>query len=195
MHKQGSEGWFLDRMGKATGSKAAAIMGTAAARERYLCDLAAEIATGQVHTVDAPALAHGKQYEPRAREQYIFQTGYAVEEVGFIDHPTVDRVGCSPDGLVESDGMIEIKCPKIISKHVATLLNGMNEKEHKPQVQWNIWTTDRAWCDFCSFCPDMPPQSQLFVQRIVRDDEYIEKLAVAAVAFIVDLDLLMEKIL
>ena len=36
--------------------------------------------------------------------------------------------------------------------------------------------TGRDWCDFVSYDPRMPERSQLFIKRVMREDEYIAEM-------------------
>jgi hypothetical protein len=147
----------------------------AADRQRYLTELVVERLTGQPATgYENAAMRWGTEQEAAARVAYEQRTGVAVEETGFVAHDTL-YAGCSPDGLVDWDGLIEIKCPFNSAVHIDTLLNGM-PAEHVPQVQGQMWITGRQWCDFVSFDPRMPEPLQLHVQRINRDPAYVADL-------------------
>jgi len=53
-----------------------------------------------------------------------------------------------------------------------------------PQVQGRLWLTSRMWCDFVSFDPTLPENAQLFIERIERDDAYIENLKLEVALFL-----------
>jgi hypothetical protein len=124
----------------------------------------------------------GTEQEPAARAAYERVTGTSVEETGFVAHDTL-LAGCSPDGLVDWDGLIEIKCPYNSANHIETLLRGMPD-EHIPQVQGQMWITGRQWCDFVSFDPRMPEPLQLHIQRINRDPGFIADLEARITIFL-----------
>jgi hypothetical protein len=128
-------------------------------------------------------MLHGVETEPQARMAYEAFKGVLVDEMGFIDHPSIQYFGCSPDGLVEEDGLVEIKCPNS-KTHLSTLLNGKIPTKYIPQVQTQMAVMNRQWCDFVSFDPRLPEDLQLFVVRVNRDDEYIAKLEEEVVAFL-----------
>lgn len=180
MSEQGSIAWHLDRCGCATASAFSDIIAVSKkdgrplkAREDYMwkliCDRIYETPEEQV---SARSLQWGNDLEPFARQRYEIQTGSVIVESGFVPHPTVLWCGASPDGLIDLDGGIEIKCPKTREVHLKTWLNGMPE-EHIPQVQGNLWVTGRQWYDFISFDPRAKEELQLYVQRIHRDEKYI----------------------
>jgi dihydrofolate reductase len=105
-----------------------------------------------------------------------------VQEVGFCLHDEYEA-GASPDGLIEDDGGLEIKCPER-SAHLRYLLQQAEPPEYTWQIQGGMWVTGRAWWDFASYNPDFPEHLQLIVRRIKRDDAAIKKLEDAVAAFI-----------
>lgn len=149
------------------------------ARTDYIGDIVAELLTGEPREqVRAKPLDWGHDVEDAARAAYEAETGEIVQRVGFMEHPLIPYIGCSPDGLVGTDGQQQIKCPNNPAIHIATLRDGMPD-EHIPQVQGELLVTGRAWSDFVSFDPRMPPHLRLYRQRIPRDDKYIATLAEA----------------
>ncbi|MFZ4697981.1 MAG: lambda exonuclease family protein [Phycisphaerales bacterium] len=178
---QRTDDWYAARCGKATASRfkdaiAALKSGAPAQAQRdYLTELVVERLTQQpIQRFQNAAMTWGTEQEPAARAAYERVTGISVEETGFIAHDTL-MAGCSPDGLVDWDGLVEIKCPWNTAVHIETLLNGMPD-EHIPQVQGQMWITGRQWCDFVSYDPRMPAELQLHVQRINRDPAYVADL-------------------
>lgn len=132
--EQRTEAWFAARSGKVTASKLAEVMakvktGDAATRKKYRAELICQRLTGKRgDTFVTLDMKHGTALEPVAREAYILRE-FAVEvtEVGLVDHPTIEGFAASPDGLVNEDGLIEIKCPKTWT-HLKTIRTGVLEK-------------------------------------------------------------------
>ena len=181
--------WFDARLGKATASKFKDAIATlkngnaAQAQIDYLTELVVERLTNTpAQRVVTAAMNWGTEQEPEARAAYERATGRIVEETGFVAHDTL-LAGCSPDGLVDWDGLIEIKCPYNSAVHIETLLNGM-PTHHTAQVQGQMWITGRDWCDFVSFDPRMPEALQLHVQRITRDPGFIADLEAKVTSFL-----------
>ena len=186
---QRSEDWYAARLGKATASRfkdaiAALKSGAPAQAQRdYLTELVVERLTQQpIQRFQNAAMTWGTEQEPAARAAYERATGRIVEETGFVAHDTL-MAGCSPDGLVDWDGLIEIKCPWNTANHIETLLNGM-PAEHIPQTQGQMWITGREWCDFVSYDPRMPAELQLHVQRIQRNPSFIADLEARITSFL-----------
>lgn len=198
--KQGSAAWLFERVGKVTASRFCDVLAklkngaSAKAREDYLWEVVIERITGAPtdHYTNA-AMLWGLENELAARMRYEAETGAMVEAAGLIPHATLEGVAGSPDGLIGNDGGIEIKCPFNSAIHLRTVLDGMPE-EHAAQVQGNMWVTARAWWDFVSFDPRLPPPLDLHVQRIERDEAYIAALAKEVALFLADTDALLARL-
>src|SRR6185436_7539056 len=188
MIEQGSPEWFAQRRGKATASRVADIIaktksGYGASRANYMAELIAERLTGvSVEGYTNAAMQWGKDKEPEAIAAYEFLTNAEIERVAFVDHPDIAMSGASPDGLVGAEGMIEAKCPNTAT-HLDTLLGEPIAGKYITQMQWQMATTDRKWCDWVSFDPRLPDEMRLFVKRVFRDDVMIRDLEKEVLAF------------
>lgn len=178
MMEQRSPEWFAHRIGRVTASRIADVMaqtktGPGAARKNYMADLVAERLTGEAREgFSNAAMQWGTEMEPQARAAYEFVTDATVTEVGFIDHPTLEMSGCSPDGLIGDAGMVEIKCPNTAT-HIETLLKDKIDGRYLKQMQFQMACAGREWCDFVSFDPRLPAEMQLYVSRIEADQKMI----------------------
>ena len=181
MIEQGSNEWFAMRAGKVTASRVADILATtrsgpSASRQNYLIELALQRSTGNIEpSYTNAAMEWGTQTEPQARVAYEVETGNFVDQVAFIDHPTIAWFGCSPDGLVGDDGLIEIKCPNSAT-HWEYFKAKKPPQKYVIQMQTQLAVTGRKWCDFVSFDPRMPERSQLLIVRVDRDEAFIAEL-------------------
>ena len=190
--EQRTDEWFAARIGKVTASRVADVIaktksGYGAGRANYLADLVVERLTGQkAQGFSNAAMEWGTQTEPQARAAYSAKTGILVEEVGFIDHPTVAMSGASPDGFAE-EGLIEVKCPNT-STMLEYILDGKPPQKYVTQMQWQMACTGRPWCDFVSFDPRLPERLQLLIVRVPRDDVYIAMLEAEVKKFLAELD-------
>jgi putative phage-type endonuclease len=186
---QGSDEWKALRLGKVTASRVANMVartksGYGASRANYAAQLIAERLTGVVaEGFTNAAMQHGTDTEPEARNAYEFYHGVSVREVAFVPHPTIPDAGCSPDGLVGDDGMVEIKVPNT-STHLDTLLGQATPACYIDQIQFQMACTGREWCDFVSYDPRLPERMRLFVRRVSRDDNRIAELETEAVLFL-----------
>lgn len=145
-----------------------------AARNTYMRTVVAEILSGRPkHEISSKSLSWGSEAEVFARKAYEIKTGLVVVESGFLLHPVYEFIGCSPDGLVGLDGGVEMKSPHDEQVHINTLLSGMPD-EHMGQVQGCMAVTSRKWWDFISYDPRQAEKYRLYVQRIYRDDQYID---------------------
>jgi len=103
----------------------------------------------------------------------------------FVTHPSIQMAGASPDGLVGTDGLVEIKCPNTAT-HIDTLLGGKVDSKYITQIQWQLACTGRQWCDFVSYDPRMPEHLAIWVKRVPRDDAMIEELESAVRVFLAE---------
>lgn len=195
---QGSEAWFAQRLGKATASRIKDIVaktktGYSTSRDKYLTQLLLERLTGTVaESYSDAAMAWGNDTEPFARAAYEAQKGVMVDQVAFINHPTIEMAGASPDGLVGDDGLVEIKCP-MSHTHLESLLGGLDD-QYKIQVNWQMACTGRKWTDLCSFDPRFPAELQLVIKRFERDDAFIATLEEEVIKFLKELDDKLNKV-
>ena len=190
--EQRTDEWFAARLGKVTASRVADVVaktksGPAASRANYMADLVVERLTGQkASSFTNAAMEWGTEQEPNAKAAYAAKTGILVEDVGFIDHPTVAMSGASPDGLAE-DGLVEIKCPNTAT-HLEYIFDGKPPQKYVTQMQWQMACAGKPWCDFVSYDPRLPERLQLMVVRVPRDDGYIKMLEQEVTAFLRELD-------
>jgi len=186
--EQRTEEWFSARLGKVTASRVADVLakiksGESASRKNYKMELVVQRLTGKAgESFTNAAMEWGTEQEPFARMAYEVHTGTFVKEEGFVDHPTIEGFGCSPDGIV-GEGLIEIKCPNT-ANHIETVLENKAPSKYIPQMQCQMACTGAKWCDFVSFDPRVPEDLQLFVVRVERDQEYIDSMEVEVKQFL-----------
>jgi putative phage-type endonuclease len=193
MDLQCTDDWFADRLGKVTASRVADILartksGPSASRANYAAELVAERLTGRrAEGFTSAAMQRGTDLEPLARDSYSFMTGNKVVEVGFVSHPTIAMTGASPDGLIDDDGLVEIKCCGA-ARHIAVLKGDPAEDRYVKQMLWQMACTGRQWCDLAYYNPDLPTELQLKVIRIERDDATIEQMEAEVSAFLAEVE-------
>ena len=120
----------------------------------------------------------GIEGEVYAREKYaecyapVTQAGFMVREEDGL------RIGYSPDGLVGSDGLLEIKSPRQ-KTHLKTILSDGVPIEHMAQIQCGLLVSGRAWLDFISYNGGM----KLWVKRIYPQQVWFDAITKAVRAF------------
>jgi putative phage-type endonuclease len=187
------------RAGKVTASKVADVLskvksGESAGRKNYRMDLVAERLTGKpADSFTNSAMQWGTDQEPFARIAYETYRGLFVEQIPFMDHPTIEWFGCSPDGLIGEDGLLEIKCPNTTT-HIEYIQDGKPPSRYIPQMMAQMACTGRKWCDFVSFDPRMPEELQLFVVRLNRDDSYIQEMESEVKQFLNEVEQALEQL-
>jgi putative phage-type endonuclease len=191
--EQRTQDWFADRLGKVTASRVADVMartksGYGASRDAYMAQLVVERITGErAESYTNAAMQWGIDQEPFARAAYEAARGVLVEEVGFVPCPHLENAGASPDGLVGSDGLVEIKCPNTATQ-IEMLLEETIPAKYLLQMQFQLSCTGRQWCDFVSFDPRMPENAQLFIKRIERDNDKIDEIETEILKFLLEVD-------
>ena len=191
--QQGTPEWHQLRLGKVTASRVADILaktktGPSASRQNYLIELALQRTTGIIQeSYSNSAMEWGTQTEPQARVAYEVNTNNFVDTVAFVDHPSIDWFGCSPDGLVSDRGLVEIKCPNSAT-HWEYFKSKEPPKKYFIQMQAQIAVTGRDWCDFVSFDPRFPERSQLLVVRVLRDEVFIAEMEAEIVKFLSEVE-------
>ena len=200
MIAQGSDEWFAQRLGRLTASRMADVIartkdGYSTSREKYMVELSLERITGaRQEAYSNAAMEWGTNSEPLARAAYEADTGFLVVETGMVAHPRIAMAGASPDGLVNHDGLLEIKCPQSAT-HVRNLCSGKPEGKYLTQMMWQMACTARNWCDFVSYDPRMPDGLQLMVTRIERDEKRIQQLEEEAEKFLTEVDAMVQRLL
>lgn len=191
--EQGTEEWFLARAGIPTASMFGTVMasgrggGESKTRAKYMRQLAGEIITGKpMESFTNPHMERGHVMEPEARELYAFATDTAPRQVGFIRN---GEKGCSPDSLIDANGMLEIKT-KLPDLLIECLERDDFPPEHKAQCQGALWVAEREWIDIVVYWPAMP----VFIKRAYRDDTYIKTMAEAVEKFNEELETLVQRI-
>lgn len=171
--------WLADRVGKITASRVGGINAKpqkGKALNRTMIELLVERLTGEIEDryINA-AMQWGIDNEPNAIAAYENITSRFVVGCGLIPHPTISMSGASPDGLIDDDGLIEVKCPNR-DTHTNTILTQQVPDEYMPQITWQLACTGRKWCDFVSYDPRFSEDLQTVIIRVMRDDVDIEAL-------------------
>lgn len=192
---QGTQEWHDARVDRVTASRMNEVMGRlksgqeTAKRASYRVELLSQMLTGQTadHYV-SKAMEHGTETEPIARTAYEIATEQMVERVGFVVHPTIDKAGCSPDGVLpDVNGIVEIKCGET-KTHIEWATAGVVPDEHRDQMQFQMACTGADWCDFVSFDDRLPKRYQIFIVRLERDEGRIAELNDGVRLFLKEVD-------
>lgn len=187
--EQGSAEWYAARRGIPTASEFSTVMakGEGKIRRTYMLKLAGEILTQEcAESYSNGHMERGKAMEADARQLYALHHEAEPELVGFIRN---GQKGCSPDSLLDPDGMLEVKT-KLPHLLIETLLRDKFPAEHVAQCQGALWVAEREWIDIAVYWPKMP----LFVKRAYRDEAYIANLAAEIDRFNDDLAAMVEQV-
>lgn len=185
---QNTDEWLELRAGKVTGSSISKIMAhSPKAFGEPAKKLAAEIATHQSGGILSHEnytnehMKRGHEQEPIARLKYEDETFCNVDNGGFFDN---GLTGCSPDGLVGGDGVIEIKSVTAYP-HFKMIKRNDIDPAYDWQVAFNLRETGREWIDYISFCSEFPKDKQLFICRktIADFEQKHEEMAARLIQF------------
>lgn len=186
---QNTDEWRKYKCGRLGGSSIADMLtrtksGWGAGRKNLAARLIAERLTGcPQESYKSRAMEYGNETEAEAANMYGWEKDVDPVAVGYVDHPTIAWAGCSPDRLIGTDGLIQIKCPNT-AQHLESLLGGSIDGAYVKQMQWELACTGRKWNDFVTFDKRLPPEMQLHVTRVYRCDETISELEREAKVFL-----------
>lgn len=184
--EQGSSDWMQARCGILTASVIGKLITPSTVKlanndtSRGLIEtLVAERISQHVDFVFPNAdMQRGQMDEPLCRD--LYSTNYApAKEVGFMRLDTDEySLGFSPDGLVGTTGIIEIKSrrPRI---QIQTILNATVPLANRAQIQTGLFVSGREWCDFISYAGGW----HMYVQRVYPDPKWFEVIHEAATFF------------
>lgn len=162
--EQRSPEWYALRTGIPTASEFSKLITSTGVRskslEGYALTLAGEMFAGKpLDVFEGTAWTErGRELEAEAISLYGFANDKALLPVGFV---TTDAksAGCSPDALVNGDGMVEVKCLKA-ENHIKAILyyqkNGTCPTDYVQQTQGQLMICERLWCDLIFYHPELP---------------------------------------
>jgi len=171
---QGEQAWLDIRKGKLTSSHATAVATAKTGLKTYCYEIVLKMfSSGENEGYTNEHMQRGNDLEDEARAIFELETGHKVVQVGFIEEN--ERIGSSPDGLIDDDGLIEIKC-KSDKNFVEQAIEGVDgiESNYRWQMQDQMLVSGRKWCYFVCYNPNF--KEPLLIYRIERDEEMIEKL-------------------
>lgn len=179
--EQNTDEWLELRKGKATSSNFSKIMahdGKAFGdpAKKYAEKIALEIVTDRIDETENYSnkyMERGNSLEPYAIREYEKETFKQVLKGGFYYKK---NIGDSPDGRILNNGSLECKSV-IASTQWKRLKEGGIDPAYKWQIHGHIWIGDKEWCDFVSYCPEMPKDKQCYIHRVFRDEEIITKMS------------------
>jgi len=135
--------WQLERAGRLTASLFGAALGLSPYLSRQ--ELWRQLTGRSDPFTGNPATDWGSEHEPHAKHAFEIDTGILVEPAGFV--PFEDWSGCSPDGYIEGNGLVEFKCP------FSQKLYEDIPEHYRAQVIGQLGITQREFCWFCCWTP------------------------------------------
>jgi len=187
--EQRTNEWYQARLGKVTASKLSDVMSKGATRDNYMADLLTQRLTEEIEDsfITTP-MQRGIDLESEARDLYLLKSfDSVIEEVGSVPHPTISNFSASPDGLVNDDGLIEIKCPNKAT-HIKFLKTGKPKREYILQMHGQMLCTERKWCDFISYDNRFPDNLSYKCVRIEFNESLANEIESEVIRFLIELD-------
>lgn len=177
--------WFRKRSGKFTCSKFGDLMGVGRKKDEafsqtalnYIYQIAAERLGSYCFGFDSSSTQWGKDHEAEAIAEYCALRGVS-ELVTGVDcfRQLNDYTAGTPDGLIDPDGCIEVKCPYTPQEHMRTIAEHCVPDRYVWQVHGHMLITGAKWCDFISYDPRLT-KGKLFVLRVERDETALDVLS------------------
>lgn len=170
--EQNSDEWLQLRVGKVTSSGLSKVMAKFGKAfgdpaKQYATKIALEQLTGRQvgENYTNAHMDRGHEQEPICRALYEAREFCTVSNGGFFDN---ELTGDSPDGLIDDDGVLEIKC---VVGHVQfdTIKRGKFDPKYKWQLVFHLRETGRDWVDYVSYSSDFPHGNRLYEFRVDRD--------------------------
>ena len=171
---QGTDEWFDIKRGKFGASSAAELLMTpgTAGYQKLINKIVFERITGKTaESYSNGWMERGLELEPEAIQHYELSTFNKVKRVGYAS--CNEWVGCSPDGLIGEDGLIQIKCPAWNTQLEYYFSDKVPSNYYK-QCQFEMFVTVKGWNIFYSYYPGLKP----FICKIERDEEMIKQIVV-----------------
>jgi hypothetical protein len=162
-------------------------------RTTYKRNLVGERLTGMESEPDmftSYAMKWGTINEPLALALYQLKSRSIIAPAPLLLHPTL-ACGASPDSLVTDPatgllGNVEVKCLETRNHLYEVIVLGKMPKKYIPQVQMQMWTNGRDFCDFVAYDSRLPDGLKIFIIRVERDDFYIDEVLEPAVRRLLD---------
>lgn len=181
-HYQRSAEWFKQRLGKFSASEIHKLLGVKGLGETgksYCFQKAIELCFGEDRTerFETFDMKRGIELEPVAFHKFKelkAEEFIDVQETTFF--PYGENAGASPDGLVGSDAVLEIKCPRS-EKFFRLVAEGVDaiDKEYLAQIQMQIMCSNSERAHFFNYI--VFNGQEMFHEIIVpRDEDMIAKI-------------------
>lgn len=161
-----NDAWLEERRGYITSSRLGDVLSNNYA---YAGQLAQERNGAPIMQSTSRSMERGQLMEEVAIRAYEAIKANKVTPCAFIKHTSIRWFGGTPDGLVQKNGLIEVKC-LTDGRKIKNIKRGLIPVEYILQCAGNILVTNRQWCDFVLFCPQLEAKEAIYIKRITRKD-------------------------
>jgi len=162
-----------------------------AARIKLLKELLAERVSDYAvdHPVTGP-MRRGLDLEPDARAAYEAHSGDILLPAALVHHPSIDGFAATPDSNAAE--IVEFKVP-LVTTYIDWYLAGVIPDEHLPQLLAQLACAQKRQGVFVAYCPEMPPEKQLFIRRFEPSAADIAAIEDAARKFLQELEAMFDQ--
>jgi len=173
---QGTEEWNQIRSGKFTASTISALFMKESTKgyQDAIKRIAYERVAGKpVESFKSDWMTRGNELEAAAIEEYQNTTLSDVTKIGFVE--VDDWCGCSPDGYVNNDGLIQVKCPKWNTFFDYKTINDI-DKDYIIQCQTEMLFSGRLYNDLYIYDPYLESKTFRILPDIAMQTEIAAKI-------------------
>lgn len=166
MEQQRTKEWFEKRKGRVTGSNIGAILGINKSKspENVMREMVRAYHDAPKEFEGNILTEYGVENEPCALEAFkLLNPSLTVEETGFHISDERNWIGASPDGLIDSNAVLEIKCP-FGKRNRNDFLPLKEQPSYYAQVQFEMYCTKRNFAYFFQW------SKEGYAQEIVKID-------------------------
>ena len=148
--QQRTPAWHAARRGKLTASNVGSALGLCPWTSRQQ---AFNRAMGLDKFIGNDATRWGTANESNGILAYTAHTGNVVDATGLHVHNSTSWLAGSPDGLIGTEGMLEVKCPYWRKKDGSRVHKEI-PTHYYLQMQLCLEICERKWCDYISWSPE-----------------------------------------
>lgn len=171
------------REGRITGSRLPKILGLSphGTRDDVLREMVREYFDAESEFKGNPATEYGTRHEADAISEYELTTGRRVQFAGaeqqLLMHPVYDFLAVTPDGLVDTDRVLEAKAPwRAPYTHVS------QRPDIESQIRLQLDCAQREWGDLAVWREDSP----IAISTIRYDEEWLPSVMPELEAFLAE---------
>jgi putative phage-type endonuclease len=194
--EQGTDEWHHKRKTAITGTVLKNIMGTSKARQKAIYKMIGDRLAVGIEDENENAMDRGHRLEGEARVAFEFEKNKKVDQTGFAEDDDNPQIANSPDGLINEDEALEIKCPGRQNHVEIWLTNKVPDEYFWQAIQYFIVNKKLKKLWFASYHPEIIVHP-LHIIEVTRDQIYkdLDLAAKAEEAFLLEVESILSTII